>query len=129
MPAFVFGHRHPDTPALCSAIAYADFLRRTGMTNAVAACCGPPNQRTELALKRAGLSPPKIIIDIRAELDDVCRRDVVVANETDVSYEVYQRMQAHAVRAIPVLSDQKLVGIVTLLDLMKLMFQGDVDPV
>lgn len=129
MPVFVFGHRNPDTDAICSAIAYADFLRRTGMTNAVAACCGPPNQRTEFALKRAGLSPPKIIMDIRPELDDVCRRDVVVANETDVFYEVYQRMQAHAVRAIPVLSDQKLVGIVTLLDLMKLMFQGDVDPV
>ncbi len=129
MPVFVFGHRNPDTDAICSAIAYADFLRRTGVSNAVAACCGPPNQRTEFALKRAGLSPPKIIMDVRPELDDVCKRDVVVASDTDVFYEVYQRMHAHSVRAIPVLSNGKLVGIVTLLDLMELMFQGGVDPV
>ncbi len=65
MSVFVFGHRNPDTDAICSAIAYADYLRRTTMPEAIAACCGPPNQRTEFALKRAGLAPPKIIMDVR----------------------------------------------------------------
>ena len=26
MPVYVFGHRNPDTDAICSALAYADFL-------------------------------------------------------------------------------------------------------
>ncbi|HBJ37936.1 MAG TPA: putative manganese-dependent inorganic diphosphatase [Planctomycetaceae bacterium] len=129
MTVFVFGHRNPDTDAICSAIAYADFLRRTGTPDAVAACCGPANQRTEFALKRAGLSPPRIIMDVRPELEDVCKREVVTAQETDVFYEVYQKMHEHSVRAIPVLGNGKLVGIVTLLDLMELVFQGGVDPV
>src|SRR5690606_35986089 len=102
MPVYVFGHRNPDTDAICSAIAYADFLRRTSMPDAVAACCGPANQRTEFALKRAGLNPPKIIMDVRPELEDICKRDVVTARETDVFYEVYQQMHAHSLRAIPV---------------------------
>ena len=32
----VIGHRNPDTDAICSAIGYAEFKRRTGMIEAVA---------------------------------------------------------------------------------------------
>lgn len=128
MTVFVFGHRNPDTDAICSAIAYADYLRRTGTPEAVAACCGAANQRTEFALKQAGLSLPRIIMDVRPELDDICNRDVVTAEEDDVCYEVYQKMHQHSVRAIPVLKDGKLTGIVTLLELMEQVFLGQVDP-
>lgn len=130
MPVLVFGHRNPDTDAICSAIAYADFLRRTTRPDAVAACCGAPNQRTEFALRRAELQPPRIIMDVRPELEDVCRRNVVAARVTDVFYEVYERMDEHELRSIPVLNDEdQLVGLVTLLDLLELVFQGGVDPV
>lgn len=130
MTVFVFGHRNPDTDAICSAIAYADFLRQTTMPDAIAACCGPANLRTEFALKRAGLSPPRIIMDVRPELEDVCKRSVVTAQETDVFYEVYQLMDEHSLRSIPILNDNnKLVGLVSLLDLLELVFQGGVDPI
>ncbi len=129
MPLLVFGHRNPDTDAICSAIAYADLLRQTTRPDAVAACCGAPNRRTEFALRKAELQPPRIIMDVRPELDDICRRDVIVANQSDVFYDVYQRMNEHGLRAIPVTDDQqKLVGIATLLDLLELVFQGGVDP-
>lgn len=130
MSLLVFGHRNPDTDAICSALAYADFLRQTTRPDAVAACCGAPNQRTEFSLRKAGLQPPKIIMDVRPELEDVCRTDVVVARMTDVFYEVYQKMDEHEIRAIPILNDDdELVGLVTLLDLLELVFQGGVDPV
>lgn len=129
MTVLVFGHRNPDTDAICSAIAYADLLRRTGTAEAIAASCGPPNQRTEFALRRCGLNPPRIIMDVRPEVEDVCNHDVVAADVTDVFYEAYRQMHDHHLRAIPVLDQGKLVGIVTLLDLMELVFQGGVDPV
>jgi len=130
MTVYVFGHRNPDTDAICSAIAYADFLRRTTRPDAVAACCGAPNERTEFALRRARLHPPRIIMDVRPELDDVCNRDVIFARESEVFYEIYQRMNEHSLRSIPVLNgDDRLVGLVTLLDLLELVFQGGVDPV
>ncbi len=129
MPLLVFGHRNPDTDAICSAIAYADLLRRTTRPDAVAACCGAPNRRTEFALRKAELPAPKIIMDVRPELEDICRRDVIVAHTCDVFYHVYQRMDEHSLRAIPILDDdEKLVGIVTLLDMLELVFQGGVDP-
>jgi manganese-dependent inorganic pyrophosphatase len=130
MPVHVFGHRNPDTDAICAALAYTDFLRRTRFPDAVAASCGPPNQRTEFALRKAGLTAPRIIMDVRPELEDVCNRVAAVARENDVFYEAYQCMHKHELRAIPVLDqDDNLVGVVTLLGLLELVFQGGVDPV
>jgi manganese-dependent inorganic pyrophosphatase len=130
MPVHVFGHRNPDTDAICAAISYADYLRQTRYPDAIAACCGPPNQRTEFALRKAGLAAPRIIMDVRPEVEDVCNPVEAVARVSDVFYEVYQTMHRHELRAIPVLDENdKLEGILNLLDLMELVFQGGVDPI
>ena len=132
MSLFVFGHRNPDTDAICSAIAYADFLRRTTRPDAIAACCGPANERTEFALRKADLPPPRIIMDVRPEVEDVCRREVTLACKSDCFYEVYRQMDEHKLRGIPVVdndNDNELIGLVTLLDLLELTLQGGVDPV
>ena len=56
---FVIGHRNPDTDAICSAIGYAEFKRRTGMPEAVAARCGDTNERIDFVLETFGVpSPP-----------------------------------------------------------------------
>ena len=129
MSLLVFGHRNPDTDAICSAIAYADFLRQTTRQDAVAACCGPPNERTEFALQRAGLSPPRIIMDLRPVIEDVCNRDVIFARPDEVFFEVYRRMDSVGARSIPVVDDdEKVVGVVGLLDLLELVLHSGVDP-
>lgn len=128
MTVLVFGHRNPDTDAICSAISYADLLQRTTRPTAIAACCGTPNKRTEYVLRRCKLSPPRIVMDVRPEAEDVCQRNVVTAQCGDVFYQVYQRMKEYGLRAIPVVDDdRKVIGILSLLDLMELIFQGDQD--
>ncbi|MEZ6137453.1 MAG: putative manganese-dependent inorganic diphosphatase [Pirellulaceae bacterium] len=130
MTVYVFGHRNPDTDAICSALAYADLLQRTTRPDAVAACCGAPNQRTEYALKQARLAPPRIVMDVRPEVEHVCRRDPIVAYDDEVFAEVYERMKEHGIGAVPVLDrQQKFVGLLTLLDLLKVIFEGDADPI
>lgn len=130
MSLLVFGHRNPDTDAICSAIAYADFLRRTGRPEAMAACCGAPNKRTEYVLKAAGLPPPRIIMDVRPEAEDVCRRDTVTARFGDAFFEAYHRMREGDLRAIPVIDDgRRVVGVLSVLDLMELLFRDEGDPV
>lgn len=130
MSVLVFGHRNPDTDAICSAIAYADLLRRTTRPDAVAACCGPPNKRTEYVLERAGVAPPRIIMDVRPSADDLCRQAVVTASFGESFHEVYQRMQAHDLRAIPVVDDDRRIeGVLSVLDVMSLFFDNDNDPV
>jgi manganese-dependent inorganic pyrophosphatase len=129
MSVLVFGHRNPDTDAICSAIAYADLLQQTTRPEAVAACCGTPNKRTEYVLKCAKVPAPRIVMDVRPEVEDVCQRAVTTAKYGDVFYEVYQRMKDQELRAIPIVDDSnRVVGILSLLQLMDLIFQDDNDP-
>src|SRR6056297_155728 len=126
MTVLVFGHRNPDTDAICAALAYANLLRQTTHPDAVAACCGPANRRTEFALKKCNLELPRIIMDVRPEVEDVCLRDIVTAEESEVFYEVYQRLKAHELRSIPVLDKSgDLVGLLSLLDVLELIFDGE----
>lgn len=123
---YVFGHRNPDTDAICSAVAYADLLQKTTIPTAVAACCGPPNARTEFVLQEAGIKPPRIIADIRPTVLDACETNIVAAHDGESFFEVYGRFSEHNVRAIPVLAkDGKLTGVLTLLNMLRLVFEGE----
>ena len=129
MSVLVFGHRNPDTDAICSAIAYADLLQQTSRPDAIAACCGTPNKRTEYVLRRSKVSAPRIVMDVRPEVEDVCKRDVKTAKYGDVFFEVYNRMKDHDLRAIPIVDDaNKVIGVLSLLKLMDLIFRDDADP-
>ncbi len=130
MSVFVFGHRNPDTDAICAALAYADYLQRTSRPDAIACCCGAPNKRTEFALERAGLAAPRIVMDVRPEVGDVCRRNPIVARRGEVFFEVYQRLNEHNIGAVPVLDEAgRPSGVLTLLNLLQLVFEGDTDPI
>ncbi|NDC64337.1 MAG: putative manganese-dependent inorganic diphosphatase [Planctomycetia bacterium] len=128
MSVLVFGHRNPDTDAICSAIAYADLLQQTTRPDAVAACCGPPNKRTEYVLRRAGLPAPRIVMDVRPQVEDVCRRGIVTASFGDTFHEAYRRMKESDLRAIPVVDERRrVVGVLSVLHLMDLFFHDSDD--
>lgn len=128
MTVYVFGHRNPDTDAICSALAYADLLQKTNRPDAVAACCGAPNARTEFVLRKSSVAAPRIVMDVRLELEDVCSKDVVTAYDDEVFFEVYRRLNQHRLRAIPILARSgNLTGILTLTDLLELVFLADDD--
>jgi manganese-dependent inorganic pyrophosphatase len=125
-PVYVFGHRNPDTDAICAAISYAILLSQTTRPEAVAACCGPPNSRTVFALERAGVDTPRMIMDVTPRAIDLCKQPLATATDTDVFYEVYKRLKKHSVRTIPVVSDDgQCIGILSLLDVMELVLGGD----
>lgn len=57
---YVIGHKSPDTDTVCSAIAYAEYLKKFKI-NAVAAICGELNPETKFVLKTFGANKPKKI--------------------------------------------------------------------
>lgn len=119
MPVYVIGHRNPDTDAICSAVAYADLLSRTTYPDAIASCCGPPNIRTEFVLERAGLEKPRIIMDVRPSVGDVCVPSLVNAKPDAVFHDVYTKLKEHSVREIPVIDDEgELCGLLSLIDMV-----------
>ncbi len=122
MPYYVVGHRNPDTDAICAAIGYADLLQRKGHSDAVAARCGKVPARTEWVLEQAGMKKPKLLDNIRATAEMICRKEVVKVNENDTFLSTYQLMVEKGVRSVPVVnSENKLKGILKFLDLLQLL--------
>ena len=101
-PTWVIGHKNPDTDAICSALAYADLLRQTRIPEARAACCGPPNTRTEWVLNKAGATKPRLMSDVFLRASDICRKEVVSALQNETVIEAYRRMTEHNIRSVPV---------------------------
>ncbi len=63
-----------------------------------------------------GLDPAKTTVG------SLMRTPVVIANETEDTAQVIERMRAHGVRRLPVVAgDGKVVGIITLNDLLRLL--------
>jgi len=103
----VIGHRNPDTDAICSAIGYAEFKRRTGMPGAVAARCGDTNDRIDFVLKTFGVPPPRFVADVSPKIRDVMQSDVVSVPPQTTVAEALGLMDERNIRVLPVLNDDR----------------------
>ena len=118
----VIGHRNPDTDAICSAIGYAEFKRRTGLPNAVAARCGDTNDRIDFVLETFGVPPPRFIADVAPKVRDVMVADVISVPPTATVAEALAVMDEHNIRVLPVLADGVCQGLVSVMKMTKFFF-------
>src|SRR6186713_3368397 len=103
---FVIGHRNPDTDAICSAIGYAEFKRRTGMTSAVAARCGDTNDRIDFVLQTFGMPAPRFVASVAPKIRDVMQTNVVSVGPEATLIEALGLMDDKAIRVLPVLNEK-----------------------
>src|SRR5471030_2982891 len=119
----VIGHRNPDTDAICSAIGYAEFKRRTGMPGAVAARCGDTNERIDFVLKSFGVPAPKFIADVSPKVRDVMQPEVLSVTPDATAAEALGLMDERDIRVLPVLDAKgKCRGLLSLFKLSKFLF-------
>lgn len=119
----VIGHRNPDADAICSAIGYADFKRRTGLTEAVAARCGDTNERIDFILHSFGVPPPRFVPDVSPKVRDVMQRDVFSVAPESTAADALSQMDEHDIRILPVLdADKRCRGMLSLFKLSKFLF-------
>ncbi|MBC8094623.1 MAG: putative manganese-dependent inorganic diphosphatase [Akkermansiaceae bacterium] len=119
----VIGHKNPDTDAICSAIGYAEFKRRTGMPEAVAARCGDTNDRIDFVLKTFGVPAPKFVADVSPKVSDVMQRRIMSVTPESTAAEALQLMDERSIRILPVLDDsQRCRGLLSLFKLSKFLF-------
>ncbi len=119
----VIGHKNPDTDAICSAIGYAEYKRRTGTAEAVAARCGDINDRIDFVLRKFGVAPPKFVPDVSPRVRDVMAPNVVsVLPETTVG-EAMGIMENRGIRVLPILDEAKHChGLLSLFKVSKFFF-------
>ena len=120
---FVIGHRNPDTDAICSAIGYAEFKRRTGMPDAVAARCGDINDRINFVLETFGVPAPRFIADVSPKVRDVMQAQIFSVTPDATAAEALSLMDEHNIRILPVLdSERRCRGLLSLFKLSKFLF-------
>jgi len=119
----VMGHRNPDTDAICSAIGYAEFKRRTGMPEAVAARCGDTNDRIDFVLRTFGVPAPRFVADVSPKVRDVMEPDVLSVTPEATASDALSLMDHHNVRILPVLdAERRCLGLLSLFKLSKFLF-------
>jgi manganese-dependent inorganic pyrophosphatase len=119
----VIGHRNPDTDAICSAIGYAEFKRRTGMTSAIAARCGDTNDRIDFVLQTFGTPAPRFVADVSPKVRDVMQAQVQSVRPDSTAAEALNLMDDRNLRILPVLDEeQRCRGLLSLFKLSKFLF-------
>ena len=112
-PVLVIGHHNPDTDAVCSALAYASFYRWQTGRNTIPCYLDDLAPETAWLLNHLGLEAPRAIGDVYLRVADVMERQVPMLRPDQTLREAGYLMQAHQVRALPVVdSDGHLVGLV-----------------
>lgn len=119
----VIGHRNPDTDAICSAIGYAEFKRRTGLPEAVAARCGDINDRIAFVLKTFGVTAPRFVSDVSPRVKDVmARHPICVAPETTAA-EALAILEDRSKRVLPVVrEDGTCMGVVSVFKMTRFFY-------
>ena len=119
----VIGHRNPDTDAICSAIGYAEFKRRTGMDEAIAARCGDTNERIDFVLETFRLPAPKFVADVSPKVADVMQRKILSVRPDSTASDALRLMDEKNLRILPVMDDsRKCHGLLSLFKLSKFLF-------
>lgn len=119
----VIGHRNPDTDAICSAIGYAEFKRRTGMRNAVAARCGDTNDRIDFVLRTFGVPAPRFVADVSPKVQDVMRANVFSVPPRTALMDALALMDERNIRVLPVLDqERRCMGLLSVFKASKFFF-------
>lgn len=119
----VIGHRNPDTDAICAAIGYAEYKRRTGLREAVAARCGDTNDRIDFVLQRFGMPAPKFVADVAPKARDMMTSQVLSVGAGAAAAEALTLMHGHNLRVLPVLDETgRCRGLVSLFKISKYLF-------
>jgi len=122
---FVIGHKNPDTDAIVSAIAYAEYLKLQGVENVIPARQGELWRETKYILDRFEIPPPVLVEDVRPTAGDVMTTDLVVGRPDESVYSVGRRLREHRFRAMPILDEERrLAGLIAVEDFAHILLSG-----
>ncbi len=116
---YVFGHKNPDSDAICASIAYAALKSAQG-TAAVPARLGELNNETKFVLQYFNVPEPRLLTTIKTQVLDLEMDEAVcVTPETSIR-KAWGLMRANARKTLAVTDEnKKLIGVTTLSDITR----------
>ena len=104
MQTIVIGHRNPDMDSICSAIAYAELKRKTGMAHVVAARAGNTNERIDFVLQRFGVAAPDFVSDLSPKVADLMETKAISVPHDSSIYQAITSIKESKLRGLPVVN-------------------------
>lgn len=110
----IFGHRKPDTDAVCGTISLSYLKNKMGL-NVEPRILSEINNETEYVLNKFKIPVPKYLNDVKIQLKDVKYKKNLYVNENTSIYETYNYLMSKSITGIPLVDDKKqFVGYVSL---------------
>ena len=111
---FVFGHKNPDTDAVCSAIAYANLRTQLG-ENAIPRILGDLNAETEFVLNHFKIKKPKYLNDVRLQIRDLEYGKGFYCDQHESLFNVISQLREQHLSSLPVVDEnKKYLGLVSM---------------
>lgn len=105
-PILVFGHKHPDTDSICSAISFAELKKQMGL-NAIPYRLGDINKETKYVLERFKITEPSLLKTVSAQISDLTRVEKKTLSSCDSLRVALDIMTAENFSSLPVVNHKK----------------------
>lgn len=116
---FIFGHRNPDTDSVCAAITLSYLQNKLGF-NTEPRILSNINEETKYILKKLKIDTPKILNDVKLQINDVNYHKGFKINNKDSVYHAFYKMIENDMSTIPVVDDNnKFLGVFAMKDIAK----------
>ena len=123
LPIYVVGHKHPDTDAICSALALAALKQRLGQ-DVVAGRIGKVNPETSFILKKVGVEPPVYLSSAKCTLSEIDIDPAIVVYHQETIRVAWEFCVDHHVKTLYVVDDLgNYIGIVTIGEISRVQMQ------
>ncbi len=123
---YVFGHKNPDTDAVCGSIALAYLKNKLGM-NCEPRILSAINPETAYVLKKFNVEVPRYLNDVRVQIKNVNYNHDYLINENRPIIEAFNFLNNKGITGIPLVDDEfKLKGYVSLKEIAAEMINSEV---
>ena len=111
---YIFGHKNPDTDAVCGAVALSNLYNKLGM-NTEPRVLGAINEESAFVLNKFKVQHPAYLNDVKVQIRDVSFHKNYLINEDKPIMDAFNLMNKHGITGLPLVDDnKKFTGYVSL---------------
>ncbi|MDR1017945.1 MAG: putative manganese-dependent inorganic diphosphatase [Lachnospiraceae bacterium] len=116
---YVVGHKNPDTDSICSAIAYANLMKKVTGQHYVPRRAGKLNDETLFVLDKFKVEEPSYLSSVKLQVKDMDIRHIEGVSPDISIKDTWEIMKRDSIKTLPVLEDGELAGVISTGDIAK----------
>ncbi len=116
---YIFGHKKPDTDAVCGSISLSYLKNQMGL-NTEPGILSEISKETSFVLNKFNVPVPKYLNDVKVQLKDIKYKKNYFINENESIFKTYNYMSKKGITGIPIVdNNKKFLGYVSLKEIAR----------